>query len=80
MPYRILVIEDNHDIARLVEMHLQDLSYQVDLAVDGRTGLDCAMKGRYDLIILDIMLPGIERIIELHGGKLTVSSTINNGF
>ena len=60
MPYRILVIEDNHDIARLVEMHLQDLSYQVDLVVDGRTGLDCAMKGRYDLIILDIMLPGID--------------------
>ena len=60
MSYRILVIEDNHDIARLVEMHLQDLSYQVDLVVDDRTGLDCAMKGRYDLIILDIMLPGID--------------------
>ena len=60
MPYRILVIEDNHDIARLVEMHLQDLSYQVDLAVDGRTGLDRAIQGKYDLIILDIMLPGID--------------------
>ncbi|RLA03307.1 MAG: DNA-binding response regulator, partial [Gammaproteobacteria bacterium] len=60
MPYRILVIEDNHDIARLVEMHLQDLSYEVELAADGDTGLARAMQGKYDLIILDIMLPGID--------------------
>jgi two-component system OmpR family response regulator len=60
MPYRILVIEDNHDIARLVEMHLQDLSYEVELAADGDAGLARAMQGQYDLIILDIMLPGID--------------------
>ena len=60
MPYSILVIEDNHDIARLVEMHLQDLSYHVELAADGDTGLARAMQGQYDLIILDIMLPGID--------------------
>jgi len=60
MPHRILVIEDNHDIARLVELHLKDLSYQVDLDTDGRTGLERAMKGNYDLIILDIMLPGLD--------------------
>jgi len=60
MPHRILVIEDNHDIARLVELHLQDLCYQVDLDTDGRTGLQRAMTGNYDLIILDIMLPGLD--------------------
>lgn len=60
MPYRILVIEDNNDIARLVEMHLQDLSYQVELAADGDTGLERAMQGQYHLIILDIMLPGTD--------------------
>ena len=60
MPYSILVIEDNHDIARLVEMHLQDLSYQVELAADGNAGLARAMQGQFDLIILDIMLPGID--------------------
>ena len=60
MSYRILVIEDNHDIARLVEMHLQDLSYEVELATDGDTGLARALQGHYDLIILDIMLPGID--------------------
>jgi DNA-binding response OmpR family regulator len=60
MPHRILVIEDNHDIARLVALHLRDLSYQVDLDTDGRSGLSRAMKGNYDLIILDIMLPGLD--------------------
>jgi two-component system, OmpR family, response regulator len=60
MPHRILVIEDNHDIARLIELHLKDLCYQVDLDTDGRTGLQRAMTGNYDLIILDIMLPGLD--------------------
>jgi len=60
MPHRILVIEDNTDIARLVALHLKDLLYQVDLATDGRSGLDRAMKGNYDLIILDILLPGLD--------------------
>jgi len=60
MPHRILVIEDNHDIAHLVELHLQDLSYQVDLVTDGRSGLARAMQGHYDLVILDIMLPGLD--------------------
>jgi two-component system OmpR family response regulator len=60
MPYQILVIEDNHDIARLVELHLQDLSYQVELVADGRSGLERALQGQYDLIILDIMLPGLD--------------------
>lgn len=60
MPHRILVIEDNHDIAHLVELHLRDLSYQVDLETDGRSGLARAMQGHYDLVILDIMLPGLD--------------------
>jgi len=60
MPHRILVIEDNHDIARLVALHLRDLSYQVDLESDGRSGLQRALQGHYDLIILDIMLPGLD--------------------
>lgn len=60
MSHRILVIEDNHDIARLVELHLKDLSYQVDLDTNGRTGLERAMQGHYDLVILDIMLPGLD--------------------
>ncbi|MGB5427320.1 MAG: response regulator transcription factor [Gammaproteobacteria bacterium] len=60
MPHRILVIEDNHDIACLVELHLKDLCYQVDLDSHGRTGLQRAMNGNHDLIMLDIMLPGLD--------------------
>jgi DNA-binding response OmpR family regulator len=60
VPRRILVIEDNKDLAHLLEIHLRDLSFEVDLASDGRSGLVKAETNRYDLIILDLMLPGID--------------------
>jgi len=60
MARKILVIEDNEDLARLLEIHLRDLSFEVDTAFDGDTGLARAESGRYDLIILDLMLPGID--------------------
>jgi DNA-binding response OmpR family regulator len=70
MPQRILVIEDNHDIAHLVELHLRDSYFEVELAADGRTGLELARNGAYDLIVLDIMLPeldGLEVCRQLRG-------------
>jgi DNA-binding response OmpR family regulator len=70
MPQRILVIEDNHDIAHLVELHLRDSCFEVELAADGRTGLELARNGAYDLIVLDIMLPeldGLEVCRQLRG-------------
>jgi len=60
MSRRILVIEDNDDLAHLLEIHLQDLSYEVELVFDGDKGLLKAGTGDYDLIILDIMLPGTD--------------------
>jgi DNA-binding response OmpR family regulator len=60
VPRRILVIEDNQDLAHLLEIHLRDLSFEVDLALDGHSGLAKAESNRYDLIILDLMLPGID--------------------
>ena len=60
MSARILVIEDNRDLAHLVEIHLRDHSYDVDLAFDGDKGLSKAEAGKYDLIILDLMLPGMD--------------------
>lgn len=60
MPRRILVIEDNRDLARLLQMHLGDLSFEVDLAFDGVTGLSQAEANHYDLIVLDLMLPGLD--------------------
>jgi DNA-binding response OmpR family regulator len=60
MPRRILVVEDDVDIANLVEMHLKDLGAEVTLAHDGNVALDLATKRPFDLIILDLMLPGID--------------------
>jgi DNA-binding response OmpR family regulator len=60
MPRKILVIEDNKDLAQLLELHLQDLSFQVELAFNGAEGLEKAMSGTWDLIILDLMLPEVD--------------------
>lgn len=60
MSRKILVVEDNRDLAHLLEIHLRDLSYDIDLAFDGNEGLAKADAEKYDLIILDLMLPGID--------------------
>jgi len=60
MPRRILVVEDDRDIAHLVEMHLKDLGAEVTLAHHGNVALETATKKAFDLIILDLMLPGID--------------------
>jgi len=60
MSRKILVVEDNKDLARLLELHLRDLTYDVDLAFDGDAGWTQITSQPYDLIILDLMLPGID--------------------
>ena len=57
---RILVIEDDQDIANLLIMNLKDLHYQLDHCDHGARGLVMASSGDYDLIILDIMLPAMD--------------------
>ena len=54
---RILIVEDEEAIARFVELELRHEGYAVGKAADGRTGLDLALSGQYDLVLLDIMLP-----------------------
>lgn len=56
----VLVIEDQKDIAKLIKLHIQDLSCEVHLAHDGVSGLSKAEAKAYDLIVLDLMLPGID--------------------
>ena len=56
----ILIVEDDPDIADLVELHLSDLGYRVDVVDDGREGLERARVGDYALLILDRMLPGMD--------------------
>lgn len=55
----ILLIEDNHDIAAMVGEHLERSDYEVDYAADGITGLHLAVTEPVDVIILDLMLPGM---------------------
>lgn len=55
---RILVIEDEKKIASFIERGLKEKSYSVDVAFDGDKGLFLAEINPYDLIVLDIMLPG----------------------
>lgn len=59
MADRILIVEDETNIARFVELELMHEGYEVDKAFDGREGLDKAMDGEYALILLDVMLPGL---------------------
>ena len=58
--HNVLVIEDQEDIAELVKLHLKDIDCRVKLAFDGLAGLAEAQAKSYDLIILDLMLPGID--------------------
>ena len=57
MTETILLVEDEEKLARMVEMELKYEGYQVEKAFDGRTGLERARSGEFDLILLDIMLP-----------------------
>ena len=56
---RILVIEDERDIAELIALHLADLPAQITLANDGPGGLRLALQQSWDAIVLDIRLPGL---------------------
>lgn len=57
---KVLVIEDNADIAKLVMINLRSKNLQVDHAADGVSGLRQALTGDYQLVILDLMLPGMD--------------------
>ena len=60
MTKKILIIEDNVDIARLAMVNLRSKQMLVDHAEDGSVGLKMAQTGDYDLVILDLMLPGMD--------------------
>lgn len=59
---KVLVVEDDRDIVDLLKIHLEDLDCSVQVAYRGDEGLDEALKGGFDLIILDVMLPGKDGI------------------
>jgi len=59
---RILVVEDEHKIANSIKKGLEQESYAVDIAFTGTDGYDLASTEDYDLIILDLLLPGMDGI------------------
>lgn len=57
---RILIVEDNEDLARGLANNLEIEGYETEIAADGNAGLALAQKTAVDLIILDLMLPGMD--------------------
>lgn len=59
MAERILIVEDEEKLARFIELELLHEGYAVEKAADGRDGLEKAQAGGVDLVLLDVMLPGM---------------------
>ena len=60
--YKILIVEDEKQMAMFIEMELVHEGYEVDTAYDGREGLEKVENNEYDLILLDIMIPSLNGI------------------
>ncbi len=60
MTKRILVVEDDRDILQLLRVHLEALNYSVTLCSNGEQGLMRALNQQFDLLVLDLMLPGLD--------------------
>ncbi len=79
MPETILVVDDDPDIARFVEVNLRSAGYDVTVAADGEEALDKAGELRPDLVLLDVMMPridGFEVAQRLRKNPLTASASI----
>lgn len=59
MAEHILLVEDEEKLCRMLELELQYEGYTVDKALDGPTGLEKALSGKFQLVLLDVMLPGL---------------------
>ncbi len=59
---RILVVEDEPGISSFIKQGLEEESFSIDVAEEGKSGLELALSGSYDLLILDWMLPGMSGI------------------
>uniref|UniRef100_UPI0032B1C609 response regulator n=1 Tax=uncultured Aquincola sp. TaxID=886556 RepID=UPI0032B1C609 len=57
---RVLIVEDEAKTADYLRRGLTEQGHVVDVAVDGIDGRHAALEGRYDVIVLDVMLPGID--------------------
>ncbi len=60
MKHNLLIVEDNVDIAGLIQLHAKDINCDSDIAADGKQALAMFKQGDYQLVILDLMLPEID--------------------
>ena len=76
---RILIVEDEQDLADLLAFNLQKEGYRTSVAHDGISGLEAALRDNPDLILLDVMLPGmngIEVCKQLHRERATADTPV----
>ena len=57
---RILIVEDERDIAEILKYNVEKQGYEAEVANDGEKGLALALSGTFDLILLDVMLPKVD--------------------
>lgn len=60
MSHKILIVEDNESLCRIMADTFKDEGFEVTVAHDGEAGLEAALKGKPDLILLDIMMPKMD--------------------
>ena len=71
---RVLIVEDEKRLAQALGQIMEEQHYQVDIVYDGADGLDYALSGQYDIVILDVMMPkkdGFEVVQELREQKIS---------
>ena len=72
MTHKLLIVEDNADIAKLIQLHVRDIDCEADIAADGRQAIELHARNKYKLVILDLMLPevdGLEVCRQLRNGE-----------
>lgn len=71
---KILIVEDDTDIAEIERAYLELNDCQADIALDGTKGLEMGLSGEYDLVLLDLMLPGVDgfTVCTKHREKLDI--------
>ena len=72
---RVLIVEDEKRLAQALGQIMEEQRYQVDIVYDGQDGLDYALSGQYDIVVLDVMLPkkdGFEVVRQLREANQSV--------
>ena len=73
---KILIVEDEKNIAQVLAFNLMQAGYEYDIASDGEEGLRKALKGNFDLILLDIMLPKMDGYTVCRGIRMRLDTPI----